>query len=157
MLLVELAQGVVQLRIVRERDFGILRDNAGVLCEGGAKSAQALAAGIHHAERFAEEQDGFKTLFDQMFRGNRCRLGVIQPDHITGEIGDFTVNQHHRQRRLLQAVQPLFAHPDGVDHNPFDLVAAQQVEIMQFLIHFVVGVTHQRGKAFIAAGGFNAA
>ena len=28
---------------------------------------------------------------------------------------------------------------------------------MQFLIHFVVGVTHQRGKAFITTGSFNAA
>ena len=92
-----------------------------------------------------------------MFSGNRCRLGVIQPDHITGKIGNFTVNQYHRQRRLLQAVQPLFAHSNGVDHNPFDLVAAQQVKIMQFLIHFVVGVTHQRGKALIATGGFNPA
>ncbi len=57
----------------------------------------------------------------------------------------------------MQAVQSLFAHPDGVNHDAFHLITAQQIEIVQLLIDFVVGVTHQRGKAFFPAGGFDAA
>ncbi|SUX82766.1 Uncharacterised protein [Citrobacter koseri] len=156
-LLVKLAQGVIQLRIFRQRHLGVFRHHARVTRQRRTKCVQALAAGIDHTERFAEKQDRLEPLLNEMFGGGCCRLGVIQTDDIAGEIRDFTVNQNHRQRRLLQAVQPLLAHPDGVHHDAFHLVATQQIQIVQFLIHLIVGVTDQGSEPFLAAGGFNAA
>ena len=78
-----------------------------------------------------------------MFGGRGGGLGIIEADDIAGEFRNLAVDKHHRQRRLLQAVKAILAHPDGVDHNPLDLVAAQQVEIVQFLIQLVVGITYQ--------------
>ncbi len=85
------------------------------------------------------------------------RLGVIKPDHIAGEIGNFTVNQHHRQGRLLQAVQAILTHADRVDHDALHLVAAQQVEVVQLLIQLIIRITHQQGETFFPTGRFNAA
>ena len=128
-----------------------------VTSEGSAKSAQTLAAGIHRAQRFAEKQDGLKPFLHQVFGGGGGGLGVIKPDHIAGEVGDFTVNQHHRQGRLLQAVQAILPHTDCVDHDAFHLVAAQQVQVVQLLIELVIGITQQQGEALFPAGCFNAA
>ena len=153
----ELAQDVVHHRAVVELHFGVFGHHAVVAGERGAKGAQALAAGIDRAQRFAEKQDGLKAFLHQVFGGGGGGLSVIKPDHIAGEIGDFTVNQHHRQGRLLQAVQAILPHADRVDDNTFHLVAAQQVQVVQLLIELVIGITHQQGEALFPAGCFNAA
>ena len=153
----ELTQDVVQHRAVVKLHLGVFGHHAVVAGKRGAKGAQALATGIHRAQRFAEKQDGLESFFHQMFGGGGGGLGVIKPDHIAGEVGDFTVDQHHRQGRLLQAVQAILPHTDCVDHDAFHLVAAQQVQVVQLLIELVIGITHQQGEALFPAGCFNAA
>ena len=132
----ELTQGIVELPGFVKRRFGIFGDHAGITLQRGAKCAQAFTSGVVHPQRFTQKQNGLEALFNQMFGCGRGGLGVIQPDHITGEIGNFTVNQHHRQRRLLQAVQPLFAHPDApgarraVRRQAGDLSAAAKFRVI---------------------------
>ena len=150
---VEVAQDVIQHRAIIQRYFGVFRDNTGMAQEGLAKRAQALAAGIDRAEGFAEEQQGFEAFFHQVFGGGGGGLGIIEADDIAGEFRNFAIDKH----RLLQAVEAVLAHPDGVDHDPLHLIAAQQVEIVQLLVQLIVGITYQQGKSFFATGGFNAA
>ena len=153
----ELAQGVVDLVGFVKRRFGIFGDRTGITRKRGAKCRQAVASGIYHAQRFAQKKNRFEALFDQVLgRGCGC-LGVIQPDDIAGEFRDFTIDEDHGQGGLLQAVQALFTHAYCVNHNPFHLVAAQQVEVVQLLVDFVVGITDQRREALLAAGGLDTA
>ena len=140
-----------------KRGFGIFGDHAGITRQRGTKCSQPIASGIYHAQRFAQKENRLETLFNQMLGRGRGGLGVIQPDHIAGEFRDFTVDEDHGQGGLLQTVQPLFTHAHRVDHNPFHLVAAQQIEIVQLLVDLIVGITDQRRKTFFAAGGFDTA
>ena len=96
MLLVELAQGVIELGVFRQRHFGVVCHHARIAGEGGAKGAQTLATGIDGAQRFTDKQQCFKALLDEMFGGSCRSLGVIQPHHVTGKIGNFSVDKHHR-------------------------------------------------------------
>ena len=100
----ELAQGIIQLSGFMEGDFSIFGDHTGITRQRGAKCSQAVAAGVNHTQRFAQEQNGFETLFNQVLGGSGGRLGVIQSDHIAGKFRDFAVNKHHRERRLLQTI-----------------------------------------------------
>ena len=54
----ELTQDVVQHRAVVKLHLGVFGHHAVVAGKRGAKGAQALATGIHRAQRFAEKQDG---------------------------------------------------------------------------------------------------
>lgn len=50
----------------------------------------------------AEEQDRFEALLQQVLGGDGGGFAVVQAHYVAGEVGDFAVDQHHRQHRLLQ-------------------------------------------------------
>ena len=70
-------------------------------------------------------------------------------------------HRHRRRLRIatkyLHLTRAFFAHADSIHHNPFHLITAQQIQVMQLLIHFVIGVTDQRRKAFFPTRRFNTA
>lgn len=75
----ELTQDVVQHRAVVKLHLGVFGHHAVVAGKRGAKGAQALATGIHRAQRFAEKQDGLESFFHQMFGGGGGGLALSSP------------------------------------------------------------------------------
>ncbi|MNS84308.1 hypothetical protein D3C72_1181260 [compost metagenome] len=99
---IEVAEHPFQQLDVVQRNFGLFGQQTGMLRHGLVKRVQPLQAGIDRANGLAEKQNGFETLLQQVFRGGRRGLVVVEAHHIAGEIMNFSVDQYHRQHGLLQ-------------------------------------------------------
>ena len=53
-------------------------------------------AGIPRAKRFAQEQEGFEAMLNQVFSRVCGGLNIVQPDHVAGKARDFAIDKHHR-------------------------------------------------------------
>ncbi len=79
---------------------------------------------------------------------------VVQPDHVAVEPVDFAIHQHHRHF-TVQFVQFVAMMTQGVHDQAFDVVRAQQRQVLAFLLVIAVGVAHHQAVAVRTAGGFH--
>ncbi|MNS52822.1 hypothetical protein D3C72_855510 [compost metagenome] len=90
----------------------------------------------------------------QMRKRHADSLRVVQPNHVAVQSVDLAIHQH--QRHLpAQLVQFVTVMAKGVHDQPFDVVRAQQGQVLAFLLVIAVGVAHHQAVAVRSAGGFH--
>ncbi|MNP25246.1 hypothetical protein D3C76_1180440 [compost metagenome] len=90
-----------------------------------------------------------------MGEGHRDGRRVVQPDPIALKVLDLAVHQH--QGHLpVQFVQRVAVMAEGIYDQAFDVVRAQQGQMLAFLLVVAVGVAHHQAVAVLTAGGFHA-
>ncbi|MCY1362082.1 hypothetical protein D9M69_487820 [compost metagenome] len=89
-----------------------------------------------------------------MGEGHLDSRRVIQADHVTLKMLDFAVHQHQRHFPV-QFMQLVAVMAEGVHDQAFDVVRAQQGQVLAFLLVVAIGVAHHQAVAVLTAGGFH--
>ena len=105
-------------------------------------------------KRFGDQQHIAVTAFFKVGDGDLDRCRVVQPDHVTFEVLDLAVHQHQRHL-AMQFLQFVAVVAEGVHDQPFDVVRAQQGQVLAFLLVIAVGVAYHQAVAVLTAGGFH--